>query len=453
LWADRYDGTMNDVFGLQDQVIRQIVGALAVELTSTEQARVGQVETNNPEAYDAVLQGWDHLRKDTEEDTAKAVDNFQKAIDLDPGYSRAYAAMAAANLRIVVSAWEMAGGSGFEHAFERMKENLAKALEKPTSLAYAVSAEVLAREGRYDEAFAAINKAMSLAPNDPENYIAKAKILNASGRAAEAEEAARTAMRFDPRFAPGTLRVLALSLFHQEKYQDAVDTITRVLAQQSDVNEDYATLASSLGHLGRHEGVQEAIDKYNAIAIQFGFDPLTVQEMGWWWYDDTFNYDDTYRARLQQGLRMAGVPEGAGTDLALADYKKLIVKKKEGEYSVLGATEIDARMAKALYDRGGVIFVDVRAIGDFDRGHIPGAKNLSLPTRLSKESLAEVARKDDEVVFSCMGKYCPYSAYASAKAVLWGYTHVYRFAGGFPAWQDAGYPTEVCQVQICRIGM
>jgi len=138
---------------------------------------------------------------------------------------------------------------------------------------------------------------------------------------------------------------------------------------------------------------------------------------------------------------MAGVPEGAGTDLALADYKKLIVKK-EGEYRVLGVTEIDARAAKSLHDRGSVIFIDVRAAGDFDHGHIPGAKNLSLPTRLSKESLAKVAGKDDEIVFSCMGKYCPYSAYASAKAVLWGYTHVYRFAGGFPAWQDAGYPTE-----------
>src|SRR5262249_48063954 len=286
---------------------------------------------------------------------------------------------------------------------------------------------------------------MALAPGDPETYIAKAKILNASGRAAEAEEAARTAMRFDPRFAPGTLRVLALSLFHQEKYQDAVDTIRRVLAQQSDVVEDYATLASSHGHLGSHEGVQEAIDKYNAITTQFGFDPLTVQEMGWWWYDDTFNYDDTYRARLQEGLRMAGVPEGTGTDLALADYKRLIVKK-EGEYDVMGVTEIDAQTAKALHDRGGVIFVNVRAIGQFDLAHIPGAKNLSLPTRLSKESLATVAGKDDEIVFSCMGKYCPYSAYASAKAVLWGYTRVYRFAGGFPAWQDAGYPTEAATV-------
>ena len=170
-------------------------------------------------------------------------------------------------------------------------------------------------------------------------------------------------------------------------------------------------------------------------------DPLTVQEMGWWWYGDMFNYDDAYRERLQEGLRKAGVPEGAGTDLSLAEYKRLIVRS-DGLYRVTGAIEIDAPGAKALDDRGGATFIDVRAAVDFNNAHIAGAKNLSLPVRLSRENLAKLAGKDDEIVFSCMGKYCPYSAYASAKALLWGYTHVYRFAGGFPAWKDAGYPVE-----------
>jgi Predicted integral membrane protein len=443
LWADRYDGTMKDVFALQDKVIHQIVEALAVKLTSDELATTDQVETTNPEAYDAMLQGWDHLRNDNQDDTLKAIVFFEKAVALDPGYGRAYAALAAANFRIVLSDWEVATGTGFEHAFERMTEYIAKAMQKPTSLAYAVSAEILTQEGRYEEASMAINKAIALAPNDAENYISNARILNATGHAAEAETAIRKAMRLDPRFAPGSLRVLALSLFHQEKYEQAVDTLQRVLSQQSDsdVTQDYATLISSLGHLGRTEGVKAAIGKYNSISVPSGFDPLTVQEMGWWWYGDMFNYDDAYRERLQEGLHKAGVPEGAGTDLSLAEYKRLIVRS-DGLYRVTGAIEIDAPGAKALHDRGGVTFIDVRAAGDFNNAHIAGAKNLSLPVRLSRENLAKLAGKDDEIVFSCMGKYCPYSAYASAKALLWGYTHVYRFAGGFPAWKDAGYPVE-----------
>jgi adenylate cyclase len=56
---------------------------------------------------------------------------------------------------------------------------------------------------------------------------------------------------------------------------------------------------------------------------------------------------------------------------------------------------------------------------------------------------ARLVDKNDEVVFACSGKYCPYSAYASAEALAWSFTRVYYFAGGFPAWKDAGYQVEV----------
>jgi Flp pilus assembly protein TadD len=143
---------------------------------------------------------------------------------------------------------------------------------KPTSLAYAVSADVLTQEGRFEEAWKAINQAVTLAPNDAEIYISNARILNATGHAAEAEIAVRKAMRLDPRFSPASLRVLAISLFHQEKYQEAFDALQRVVSQQSDVVEDYATMISCLGHLGRSDGVKSAIDKYNAIAVPAGND-------------------------------------------------------------------------------------------------------------------------------------------------------------------------------------
>ena len=61
LWAERYDGSAGEVFALQDKVIRQIVAALAVNLTGEEPAQVADAETNVPRAYDAFLQGWDHL--------------------------------------------------------------------------------------------------------------------------------------------------------------------------------------------------------------------------------------------------------------------------------------------------------------------------------------------------------------------------------------------------------
>ena len=88
------------------------------------------------------------------------------------------------------------------------------------------------------------------------------------------------------------------------------------------------------------------------------------------------------------------------------------------------------------------MFVDVREAPPFGQGHIPAAVNLDLSSILSKDSLLQVAAKDDEIVFSCFGRYCPHSAYACTKAIIWGFARVYYFAGGFPAWKAAGYPVE-----------
>ena len=94
VWAERYDGSLADIFALQDKVIANIVAALEVSLTVEETAQAMAVETSVPEAYDAVLRGWEHFRQKTAMRSVKAIDEFEKAVELDPSYSRAYAGRA-----------------------------------------------------------------------------------------------------------------------------------------------------------------------------------------------------------------------------------------------------------------------------------------------------------------------------------------------------------------------
>jgi rhodanese-related sulfurtransferase len=82
------------------------------------------------------------------------------------------------------------------------------------------------------------------------------------------------------------------------------------------------------------------------------------------------------------------------------------------------------------------------AAKDFASGHVPRAFNLDIATELSRDSLARIVGKNEEFALSCHGKNCPDSAYASAKAVMWGFKRVYYFAAGFPAWKEAGHPVE-----------
>lgn len=438
LWAERYDGEMSGVFGLQDRVIGQIVSTLSVKLTRAEQSVATAPETTNPQAYDTLLRGWEHLRRDSEVGTITATAFFQKALVLDPNYSRAYASLAAANWRTSILSSDL---SRREIAYRSLLRNLAKAMERPTPLAYVISAQLLAQQGRYDEAFSAINQAMKLAPNDPDTHVGMARVLNATGHAAEAEQQVRLAMRIDPHPPQATLRMLAISLFSQGRYDEAADAFERVIETKSGLLADYATLISSYGQLGRTDGIEALIDKYNKLALASLSDPLTVQESAYEWYGSAFSYHRPYISRLQEGLRKAGVPEGAGTDLALDDYVKFMSLAK-GELSVDRTIKIDLSEARALLARG-VLFIDVRAPLNYDNGHLPKAVNLSLVTELSDESLARVAGKDDEVAFYGQGNHSVYSAYASAKAIAWGYTRVYYFVGGFLDWDDEGHPIVV----------
>ncbi|HEX9647888.1 MAG TPA: tetratricopeptide repeat protein [Alphaproteobacteria bacterium] len=442
LWAERYEGAVAGIFDFHDQVLGQIVANLAVELAGTAPfGAASPAETEVVAAYDAFLTGRDFYRRRTPQDYDRAIAAFEKAIELDPGYGRAYAALAGVYWDLTTLIWQLAIGTDFQHAYEQMLANLAKAKESPTADAYAVSAEMLARHGQHAEALADAERGIALEPNNPDIHISKARVLNVMGRADEAEQSARLALRLDPHHQPDYLRVLSLALFHQERYDEAVRVMERVVARQPDVGDDYATLASAYGHLGRMKEARSAVENFNEFSENTTGRPLTVQERGtFWWYGDIYNYDPAYLARLQEGLRKAGVPEGPGEPGRHNEYRALM-SKSNGEYSVAGSTKIDAAEAKALHDRA-VTFVDVRGSLNFRRGHIPGAEDLGATTVLSEQTLSERIGQNDEVVFYCFGKYCPLRAYACAKALTWGYNRVYDFAGGFPAWEDAGYPVE-----------
>jgi len=109
--------------------------------------------------------------------------------------------------------------------------------------------------------------------------------------------------------------------------------------------------------------------------------------------------------------------------------------------SVSGATTVDAAQAKQLFDDE-ALFIDTRKDKDWDAGRVPGAEHLDVKKALTADSLAAVAGKDEAIVMYCNGHKCMRSSKGAAMAVEWGYSKVYYFRDGFPAWKDAGYPVE-----------
>jgi rhodanese-related sulfurtransferase len=171
-----------------------------------------------------------------------------------------------------------------------------------------------------------------------------------------------------------------------------------------------------------------------------------VREIEKWWYGDMFDYHQSYRDDLLEGLRKAGVPEGPAPAEGKFDYRLLMSRDAE-TLSVEGAPTIDLETAKEMWERN-AIFIDVRDAIAFDAGHIPQAIHLDLHVDFTGERLSEVVGRNEEVVISCWGEDCPFAAHACAMAVTWGFNKVFYFAGGYPAWSFAGYPKEEAQQHL-----
>ena len=262
LWAERYDSHIGDVFALQDKITQKIVSALAVKLTTVEQKPGAQRMTNNIEAYDAVLQGREHILRFTPEDLAKALSYFKKAVELDPNYSLAHAWLAYAYWKGSDLAWEQSLGVSWFDARMHARKSLQTALKNPTPLAHQVASDMILRQRLHDEAVTQAEKAIALDPNDPVGQVTMASALIYAGRPKEAIDFIKRAMRLDPRL-PGLYSFyLGAANFCMGQLEESVTLIERGLKFTPEAHVMYSVLAAAYGNLGREQEARSALDSF-----------------------------------------------------------------------------------------------------------------------------------------------------------------------------------------------
>ena len=105
VWADRFNGSVTDIFAAQDEFVSKIVEALQVTLTKTEKEEIEHAKPSNIAAKEAFERGWNLYLRFNLKDSFEAVRHFEKAIELDPEYGRAYAALSLVYLRAGYYGW------------------------------------------------------------------------------------------------------------------------------------------------------------------------------------------------------------------------------------------------------------------------------------------------------------------------------------------------------------
>ena len=307
LWAERYDGAIQDIFALQDKVTTHIVSSLAVKLTADEAARTARRETPSAEAHDAFLKGWAHYIQTTPEDYAKAVPLLEKAIARDPNYGRALATLASLHLSARVKRWNESLGVTPDGALERGLAYLGRALKNPTPLAHQVRSGFLIEYSKYDQAIAEADEAIVLDANDPAGYVAKSRALVLAGRPGEAVDLIKRAMRLDPNFPADDLFLLGMAHFGQADYPNAEAALARARRLSPDHPGVLRYLIATYGQLGRRGDAEPMVAKLRKLAES----PAVPWLLGTSVTDRTaLRYrkpEDT--ERLHAGLRRGGLPE------------------------------------------------------------------------------------------------------------------------------------------------
>jgi TolB-like protein len=256
VWSETYDAEVKDIFSVQDDIARRVVGAAAVKLTRFERERVLTKPTENLAAYEYVLRGREFLSHASRDKNDEAAALFQRAIDLDPNYAAAYAALGGSHFEAVVSGWTEFRQDELEQA--EMLAQKALALDPTTTSAYRLLAFINMYKRRYDLALGQIDRALEINPSDVDSYHTRGNILVWAGRAAEALPWLEGALRFDRGHILAT-QSLCWAYYFLGRYNDAVETGDRALARSPGRNGQtyiHPFLAAAYAEMGRNQDAE-----------------------------------------------------------------------------------------------------------------------------------------------------------------------------------------------------
>ncbi len=250
LWADRFDGALEEVFDLQDQITEKVVGVVEPSLRQSEIERSRRKRPESLDAYDLYLRALPHFASAMPEDAKIGMEFLEEALTLDPNYATAHAFMAwGMEIRVARGGFNKAdAAAGVRHA------RAAVAYGTDDATALSVAALTLLHLGHdFAAASAAIARALALNPSCAAAFYWGGHIHGFSGDPALAEDYALRALRlspFDP-FSFETYVALGSVRLRQQRYDEAATNFAKAIAANPRFSTLYAFHAASLAMAGR----------------------------------------------------------------------------------------------------------------------------------------------------------------------------------------------------------
>lgn len=299
LWADRYDGTVADVFELQDEVGAKVVSALSVQLKGGEKERLEHVHTSNLEAYELFVRAKATPYPPVMERIESAREMFEQVIEMDPEFAGGYAGVSS-----MLGFGSLFGHSDSSEAIDRATEMARKAIELDETFGWSYTAlgMALLQRGQYDEAIAAAEEAIARQPNDADAHAYLGLLMALAGRPNDGIEAVDQAIRLNPQFVNGPyLNMRGQILMLAGDYEESARAIEQNLLRNGPFAPPaMCSAAASYTALGRTDEAARMVGQLTAKNPEF--------RLGTWNFLSLI-HPVAARERVVGLLRRAGVPE------------------------------------------------------------------------------------------------------------------------------------------------
>ena len=298
LWTARYDRAVEELFALRAEIAEEITAALGIALTPDERRQFAKAPTRSVDAYQAMLRGLisygRRLRKANEE----ARRDFERAIELDPGFAHAIGLLAMTYLVEFSRDWSDNPAKSLARA-EQLATH-AVGLNDGDAFPHLAVGMVRRAQRRHAEALAAAARALELEPNYANALVLMASVLCLSGKGENAIALIHKAARLNPRYPINYPGQLGQCYFALSRYGEAITAFEQAFDRNELQNRGFLLLAASYAQVGRLEEARRTLTELEAVGRR-----LSLRRI-----EPTILFarrED--RARVIEGLRLAGVPD------------------------------------------------------------------------------------------------------------------------------------------------
>ena len=265
LWADRFDGSLEDIFDFQDKVAIDVAGVIEPALQAAEVRRSAARPTNDLTAYDLYLRALATFYPITKERLLKVLELLEEAIAIDPHCGPALSLAAMCQMRLVRESWAQAPETASRKAVDLARQALQVAGDDPGILANA--AFVLANFGEEIGAMMAlVDRALALTPSFSRGWFLSGVLRLWASQPDLAIKHAEMALRLSPRERMGTpLSLIGEAHFFKREFAEAAPKLLQSIQENPGYPHSYRVLAACYAQMGRLDEAREIIARLSVL--------------------------------------------------------------------------------------------------------------------------------------------------------------------------------------------